>query len=200
VGLAGLAFAAAVVVVGLRRPGAPGAPTSGTRTDRSGSTVAAPAMPDSGARRAYQKALAVAKEGRPFEALRHFERALELGLDRWPVHSDYASALSNAALESHRWRGRPRTATRSSTERTELVIRALHQLNAADRLSTTPQELAWVRVRRGQLLGNWGLSWDALLELDGAVASDPAWPVAANDRLHQLLDMGLSRSFPSTAR
>jgi hypothetical protein len=153
------------------------------------------------ARRAYETGLALVRSRQAVASLPHFERALELTPDVWVLHGDYASALANAALESYRRRGRSMSYVRSSHERVAIIRHAFERLDVAERMAPPPPEnIAFLRYSRSKLLHIWALDWEALGEMERAVAADPSWPMARRDRQTLLQLMGLPATFPMPAR
>lgn len=155
------------------------------------SPVPAPAS-DAEVTEAYQRGLTLVRERRAVEALPHLARALEGRPDHWQVNGEYGLALANAALETTTLRGRKVGWARSSWERVELVQRAVHHMNVAERSASAPEDLGYLRHQRGRLFRNWGFQWEALFELERAAQADSLW---REERLAHLASLGLPPSF-----
>jgi hypothetical protein len=126
------------------------------------------------ARAAYLEGARLYTERRALEALPYFRRVGALLADPpRDYHLQMVDVLERASLQPRR--DAAQSATRGSAERVALVREALAHLDAAERRSRTPRELADVRVWRANLLRVWGFPWEALLALRSAAAADPAW-------------------------
>ncbi len=167
VGLAAALLALAVLALVMRRAGPPQA--------------ARPAGPASAIDRmdvkaAYLEGARLYQEHRHLEALPYFRRIGAL-LPNPPrqFHLQITDVLDHAALQTRSDAAQP--ASRSSAERVAMVREALAHLDAAERLSTTPRELAEVRAWRAIVLRVWGFPWEALYWLRSSAAADPTWTV-----------------------
>jgi hypothetical protein len=140
-------------------------------------------------RAAYLEGARLYTGKRALEALPYFRRVgTLLAQPTRMYHLQMVDVCERAALQPRRDAAQP--ATRASDERVALLREAFAHLDAAERLSRTPREIADVRVWRASLLRVWGFPWEALMALRSAAAADPSWRdvAAAGDlfayRLH----------------
>ena len=113
------------------------------------------------------------------ESLPYFRRMAALLPDAdWSLAHDHANALQGASLQARTLRGAPAPATRSSYERIAHACAAQSELDRAANRSRTRAERSAVHLTRGRQLGTWGLSRDALQEIDRATEQDSSWSLA----------------------
>jgi hypothetical protein len=167
---AALAVALALVALAVKQPWRAAARTPVAPA------AAASAVDRLDARAAYREGARLYTEKHYLEAAPYFRRIGAL-LPSPPreYHLQIADVLGRAALESRR--DAPLPATRSSVERIAMLREALAHLDAAERLSRAPREVAEVRAWRANLMRVWGFPWEALYGLRSAVDADSSWSV-----------------------
>lgn len=146
-----------------------------TRTPRP-RAVALATDPTAGldAAQANDAGLAIARAGRPLDALPYMARAAALAPGLWFVHQNYAGALGNAAQQARLHLGKEEIATRSSVERVALLRVSLREMTSAESLASVAADRGVVVFERGRAFQTWGFPLDALKEFRRAMTHDPS--------------------------
>jgi len=114
--------------------------------------------------------------GRHIASLPYYRRIVDLLGTEWIAHSNYSSALHNAAQESRVHVGKLGPGVRSSVERMALMVISQREQDLAERHARSQADRALVLFQRGQTLQTWGFPLDALAEYRRALQQTPGDP------------------------
>ena len=158
----------AAVLIGGCEPAA----TGPSGTPRPAATVIAETLT---APEAYDRGVALQRNGEHVASVPYFRRAVELEPGLRQPHDDLALALHDAAIQTELADARVRLVVPSSDRRVAMLREALEELDRAERLAPSPAEHALVHGTRGRMYQLWGFPNEALEEFDRAVACAPQW-------------------------
>ena len=125
---------------------------------------------------AFETGAELLRQGENAKSLPYLRHAYTLTRgELWEAPHAIFTALMNLSFETRELHRTIVPATRSSAERVQLVQEALYYLTQAERVATTPRDLATLRKARADALLIWGFGWEAFVNYRDAQTVDPTW-------------------------